>query len=299
MIVQARIAKLRAHHELAAKALRTKIELRINRVPKRMWTKTLREVQTELRLGRPAPTVKGAGLARVHKQAPASATTAAAAQRLAGAAAAEKRSTTTMKKSPAKITLAKYAAPTAASAAFSALNSTTASAAVSHKTVAPLSPNKKPGMLSPVKPLYPTLPDMPHYMRSPSALSVREQVGPKAGSVRAQKAVTTTAPLTTAPLSATAAATTTTKQPRVVKKTASNSSLTSSTTTTTKPKQTTTTSTTATASVSRPGSAASTTGTGRRVGRPPKVKPVAEPASSDSAGEGGRRTVTRNLRSRG
>lgn len=291
VLVQARIAKLRAHHELAAKALRTKIELRINRVPKRMWTKTLREVQTELRLGRPAPTVKGAGLVRVHKQA-AAPTTTAAEKRLA------------MKKSPAKITLANYAAPTAAAAAFSALSST----AAGHKPVAPLSPSKRQGggALSPIKPLYPSLPDMPHYMRSPSSLAVREQAGeqgrgPKTGSVRVQKAVTMTAPLAAASMAATTTSATTTKQARVVKKTASNSSLTSSSATSataSKPKQTTTT---AAGSVARPGSAASTTGTGRRVGRPPKVKPAAveQQASSDLAGEGTRRAVTRNLRSRG
>uniref|UniRef100_A0A060T7K9 ARAD1D00286p n=1 Tax=Blastobotrys adeninivorans TaxID=409370 RepID=A0A060T7K9_BLAAD len=39
-----RIRRLRAQHHLAAKALRAKIEMRINRVPKRLWTKTLAEI---------------------------------------------------------------------------------------------------------------------------------------------------------------------------------------------------------------------------------------------------------------
>lgn len=39
-----RIRRLRAQHHLAAKALRAKIEMRINRVPKRLWNKTLAEI---------------------------------------------------------------------------------------------------------------------------------------------------------------------------------------------------------------------------------------------------------------
>jgi hypothetical protein len=43
--VETRVRKLRSHHELAARALRTKIEMRINRVPRRYWDMTLRELQ--------------------------------------------------------------------------------------------------------------------------------------------------------------------------------------------------------------------------------------------------------------
>ncbi|KAF5093641.1 hypothetical protein D0Z00_003937 [Geotrichum galactomycetum] len=43
--VETRIRKLRSHHELAARALRAKIEMRINRVPRRYWDLTLRELQ--------------------------------------------------------------------------------------------------------------------------------------------------------------------------------------------------------------------------------------------------------------
>lgn len=43
---QTRIRKLRSHYELAARALRAKILMRINRVPRRYWDMTLRELQT-------------------------------------------------------------------------------------------------------------------------------------------------------------------------------------------------------------------------------------------------------------
>lgn len=43
---QTRIRKLHSHYELAARALRAKILMRINRVPRRYWDMTLRELQT-------------------------------------------------------------------------------------------------------------------------------------------------------------------------------------------------------------------------------------------------------------
>lgn len=42
-----RLQRLRAQHELAVKALRSKIQMRINRVPKRMWHKSIREITQE------------------------------------------------------------------------------------------------------------------------------------------------------------------------------------------------------------------------------------------------------------
>ncbi|KAA8908899.1 hypothetical protein TRICI_004712 [Trichomonascus ciferrii] len=42
-----RLQRLRAQHELAAKALRSKIQMRINRVPKRLWHKSIREITQE------------------------------------------------------------------------------------------------------------------------------------------------------------------------------------------------------------------------------------------------------------
>lgn len=42
-----RLQRLRAQHELAVKALRSKIQMRINRVPKRLWHKSIREITQE------------------------------------------------------------------------------------------------------------------------------------------------------------------------------------------------------------------------------------------------------------
>lgn len=42
-----RINRLRSQHQLAARALRNKIEMRINRVPKRVWNLTLRQLDEE------------------------------------------------------------------------------------------------------------------------------------------------------------------------------------------------------------------------------------------------------------
>lgn len=42
-----RLQRLQAQHELAVKALRSKIQMRINRVPKRMWHKSIREITQE------------------------------------------------------------------------------------------------------------------------------------------------------------------------------------------------------------------------------------------------------------
>lgn len=39
-----RIQRLRAQHDLAARALRSKIGMRLYRVPKRLWNKTVREI---------------------------------------------------------------------------------------------------------------------------------------------------------------------------------------------------------------------------------------------------------------
>lgn len=59
--VETRVRKLRSHHELAACALRTKIEMRINRVPRRYWDMTLRELQQLPRGGANSPRKPGPG----------------------------------------------------------------------------------------------------------------------------------------------------------------------------------------------------------------------------------------------
>lgn len=46
--VAARVSRLRSHHELASRALRTKIEMRINRVPKKHWNAKVRDLRAEV-----------------------------------------------------------------------------------------------------------------------------------------------------------------------------------------------------------------------------------------------------------
>ncbi|CAN6620894.1 hypothetical protein TRVA0_008S01420 [Trichomonascus vanleenenianus] len=45
--LDSRINRIRAQHLLASKALQNKIEMRVNRIPKRLWGKTLRELRQE------------------------------------------------------------------------------------------------------------------------------------------------------------------------------------------------------------------------------------------------------------
>lgn len=176
--------------------MRTKIEMRINRVPKRFWNKTLREIQDELRLGKPPATVKSGHLSRVHK------------------ASAPVKSA--LKKSPVKLPLARVPAkPITSVPSYSPIRQT----------------QKKPlGTLSPTKSLYPTITEAP-FMRSPKATS-RELAKETpfdttafSTGTRSRAGTRTVKTVGTGLISSTQ-----TKPIRVIKKSASNSSISSTTT---------------------------------------------------------------------
>lgn len=168
--MQTRVRKLRAHHELAAKALRNKIEMRINRVPKRLWNRTLRDIQEELRTGKPAlSAVKSADASRVRK--------------------APIATKSTLKRSPVKLALAKPATTRS-------VPSFMAGTAASPIRQAP----KTTLNMSPTKPLYPTITEST-LSRSPTAAS-RDPSGTASGTrsragTRTTKATTVNSTTTT------------------------------------------------------------------------------------------------------
>lgn len=232
--------------------------MRINRVPKRLWNKTLREIQDELRLGK-NPTVKSANLARVHK-APAPAKSA-------------------LKRSPVKLTktTSTYMLGTAASPVRQP-------------------PPKKLPTLSPTKSLYPTISEAP-ILRSPSS-AARDRVEILSGApqlstatrsragVRATKAASTNTPVVTSA----STTTTTTAQaaaPKVVKKSASNSSLTGAKKKTAAPRP-----------ASAAGSTTSTGRRVGRPPKVKASTEPASTTTSTSEQPAARRPITRNLRSR-